>query len=350
MSLPQKQCTYQGCNTRLSRYNKGEFCSVHEMYERTNKKRSKKIQREQKDQIEIPFDELTEFWWPVSTHGYQIEKIGEAQFLVESPVPKQGDRLPMRTLPKFEQPYKNKSLFIEFANLKEKDLNQILQFVNKNGLLTVPEDRTKTFLPKGRRRKEPLDLIQQEVKRVRKLFYLHEAIQNRDLDYLNKHIETKKSKYQDGGREFTEIVVSFDGKEILEVTLHFFKLLLDGEYVQVDDWVSLMNKLAEEDIEIAAKLCLSQEVARSVALHVFPTVRLTPDARLQPVYSARTLLGAIYHQLYLAVTEGWRYRRCKECGNLFTLTRKDKEFCSEACENRYHVREFRRRKREGGDN
>ena len=41
-------------------------------------------------------------------------------------------------------------------------------------------------------------------------------------------------------------------------------------------------------------------------------------------------------------------RSCRECGELFSPTRIDQEFCKTACSNRYHQRELRRRRRETG--
>lgn len=349
--MEKRKCAYRGCKTPISQYNRGNFCNVHEVYEKPKKETRKKTAPKQRKLISIPFEELTEFWWPVSMAGYSIRKTDGEPFLIESPISEKlkGKRIPVNFPPKLYQPYKNKNLFIEFAWIDENNLDEILGFVHEYGLLTIPEDSTEVFVPKRRKSKELVSFFQQEVRNVRKLLLLHIAIQDEDLKHLKQHIEIVKELHTDEEGETIEIVVLFDEKLILSTMPYHFKLLPDGEYLKVGNWQWLMDKLEEEDIVIAAKLCLSQEIARSVAPYIFPTIRLTETGKQEPVYSAHNLLGAIYHQLHMAITKRWHYKECIECGSLYTLTRKDKQFCSKTCETRYHVREHRKRKREGGE-
>jgi hypothetical protein len=76
---------------------------------------------------------------------------------------------------------------------------------------------------------------------------------------------------------------------------------------------------------------------------VSPSLRLKKRG-FEPVFRARTLRQALYLQLWLSVTEGREFRRCKGCQALFTFNRGDQQFCTANRRTRIDVRRLRLRR------
>lgn len=70
-----------------------------------------------------------------------------------------------------------------------------------------------------------------------------------------------------------------------------------------------------------------------VALAAVPSPRPTDAVGLRLTFEARSLLGAMWLQLALAIDGNRSYERCPECGNWWDATgaRSDKKTCSDKC-------------------
>ena len=341
--MKRRKCRYPNCGTILNQYTKGDFCSVHQHHQGMQEMKRKKASiPHQRELVSIPFEELTEFRWPVWEPGYSFRIIDDKRILVGLPAwMSPGSEMKFR----FYSPYRNKNLFVKFASLNETDIDEILRFIDEHGLLTAHQDYFRSGILDVPF-EEPLDLYIQEIRHVHNLFTLHSAIQDKDLKSLRKRIKISENTWIVGGKDTEAITTYLDGEKLLTVIPETEgKIPYGGECLTVEDWTWLLNTLNKKDIVSVANFCLGQELANNIAPYIFLSARLTKKGKLESVYSARNLLGVIYTQLYMAVTERWHYRKCKECGNLFTLTRKDKQFCNKRCENRYYVRQHRKRKR-----
>ena len=89
------------------------------------------------------------------------------------------------------------------------------------------------------------------------------------------------------------------------------------------------------------------EVNRQLMTGVGPTLRFTPDEdgaiRFKTGFTCRTLIEALWLQLYLDITGSREYARCLGCGNLFAQGRRNQTYCSESCSNAARQRKHRQK-------
>jgi hypothetical protein len=118
--------------------------------------------------------------------------------------------------------------------------------------------------------------------------------------------------------------------------------ILDGDYLQYA-------------LETAAN-----DVEYMVSNYCIPALRVEEGARdpsgVTAKWNFKSLLGAMYLQMYWLIAAGGNVTRCKYCGRIISLaspapdarkTRQDKKFCDNACRQRHHYHTKTKPRRQG---
>lgn len=107
------------------------------------------------------------------------------------------------------------------------------------------------------------------------------------------------------------------------------------------------KEMKERTMEIA-QLVIAEEINANMS-GIHPVY----DARkMMPSWQVETLLSGLYFSIFYMKPDLELFRRCKECGQFFTVkaTSTRKVFCGDSCRNRYHQSLHRKRKREREEN
>ena len=241
------------------------------------------------DKKEIPgtdFKELGQLKWPVAVSGYRI---------IEKP---DYSGLPSLEPNKYKwnyiEPFKTPDLYFKLSQTDENNEQAILDFVNEHGALGGDT------LVDISNCKETLQHFQLQVRLLRELI---------DLWY---NIYKKKD------RSFEELSELEKLNEQLPAKFSHFSILQGAKF-----------KLAHEIVWHLEKN------------GVYPSMLMNSKADMKPIYSSKTLIGALYLQFYLAFTNRQQLKKC-QCGNLFPAYGK-RMYCSTKCKNRYVMRERRKK-------
>jgi len=220
------------------------------------------------------------------------------------------------------------ALFREFADL-DPSPDPILRFANRFGWLGVLE-----FIELPGSSKlgpgERLSLWQDEIRAMRGDIAIWDALQNRDAEALEHHIELLGE-----GKS----AVWVDGQDAGQVG--GFHTLFDVQHNLRPEFTAFQDPVRQ------AKLKLLLDVNARLEKHCAPRMVYFEEIDdLSAVLAPKDLLGALWLQLAMAVSEKTPFRRCPApgCGKWFVVkpdrARSDKLFCSGACRARW----FRDRK------
>lgn len=325
-------CAYPGCGTFLRRSNKGKFCGIHENYEplvaakaisrKKNKSEStKKDTKMIQDMKSIPFDELGQFWWPGAKYDIERNPKKPSDSLIRLAKPTTKKDLNLR----WYEPVKDRTLPLKLAKVNEYDEADILKFVNEYGLLGQNQGK----LHHGG---ETLAFFQGEVRAIRHLVNLYGAVQEGE-EALQSIIEVECGK----------------GAGLL-LSKDYVKYEINSGGVTSVYFAEKSQFKGKNQLRQVANRVLADRIIEGMKLHgPHPSVRFTQEGNPDPISSFSSLIGAIYFQLYTAITKRWKYRRCGEfekCGNLFIPQRADNNFCSDRCRSRYYTRKSRTNRKE----
>lgn len=114
------------------------------------------------------------------------------------------------------------------------------------------------------------------------------------------------------------------------------------------DWIDLniwadgegcFETLGSGDLVVTATEYLRVTANRQLAGRIQAVLVWDNDrSKASLVYKPTSLLGAMWLQFSTALAGTSNFRTCIECGNAFEFQRKDRVFCSEACQKRYSRR------------
>ncbi len=345
MSEKKGFCKYPGCkNITVTKYN---FCLIHREMEHLTKKkkkvdsalRRKRAREEEKLDIsnhiykefnsqlkKIPFMDTSDFWWPVAKYCIRtIKRKSEVKRVIDI-----DDRMMEGLSSKWYEPLKDRNLALSFANTDvfcEDYESEILSFVNKYGLLGQNHERLSSDV------KEDLDFFKSETKNVRHLIYLYMEI-FKGQKALKESIEVSI---------FEETMAPFPGEEPGEGYVGY-EACVGG--ISTNGFTLRESFTGPKKYERLAKVILSDDIVKGMKRHgVFPSVQINKKNIPYPTYSFSNLIGAIYFQLYTALTKSWTYKQCIVCGNLFFYHRSDNQFCSDKCRSKYYTRRSREKER-----
>jgi len=118
------------------------------------------------------------------------------------------------------------------------------------------------------------------------------------------------------------------------------------EWVNLDCWTDDPNEFgsipADDIIQVSTEflrvLVTHQLEGRTSAMMIWDK----NHTQTQLVHRPISLLGAMWVQFAGVLTRTNRFRSCAECGKVFELVRRDKAFCSEACQKRYGRKKAKR--------
>jgi predicted nucleic acid-binding Zn ribbon protein len=114
------------------------------------------------------------------------------------------------------------------------------------------------------------------------------------------------------------------------------------EWVDLDIWAEVENTfdaIPSNDIVQAATEFLRLMVTNQLVGHTSAVVIWDrKHTRTQLVHRPTSLLSAMWVQFAGVLTQTNRFRSCGGCSKVFELIRRDKAFCSEACQKRYSRR------------
>lgn len=220
------------------------------------------------------------------------------------------------------------ALFREFADL-DPTPDSILRFANRFGGLGVLEP---IELPGSSKlgAGERLPLWQDEIRVMHRDVGIWDALQNRDAEALERHIEMLAE-----GKS----AVWVDRQEAGQI--NSFHILYDVQHNIRPEFAGFQDPVRQ------TKLKLLLDVNARLEKHCSPRMVYFEEIDdLSLVMAPKNLLGALWLQLARAVDEKTTFRRCPApgCGQWFVVkpdrARSDKLFCSGACRARW----FRDRK------
>lgn len=118
-----------------------------------------------------------------------------------------------------------------------------------------------------------------------------------------------------------------------------------ADWIDLDLWAdteSCFESLGAGDLVVTATEYLRVTVNRQLAGRVEAVLVWDRDrTKTSLVYKPTSLLGAMWLQFSAILTGTSNSRTCIECGNAFEFQRRDRVFCSEACQKRYGRRKAR---------
>ncbi len=343
-------CKHPPCKVDVT-VSKNDFCLRHidmedQIRERkeTDKVKKRKRAREEKkldisshiykeftSQLrKIPFMDSSDFWWPVEKYYIKkIKKKSEKKHVIDTVYPMHG-ALEI----KWYEPLKERNLALNFANTDvfcEDYESEILSFVNKYGLLRQNYERPSAG------GEEDLDFFKSEIKNVRHLIYL----------YMEIFKGQKALKESIKVYVFEETMRDWPWHRPGEEKNHIgYEAFAGG--ISTDGFILNESFGGPKKYERLAKVIISDGIFKGMKKHgVFPSVQLNKKNIAYPTYSLSNLIGAIYFQLYNALTKSWAYKQCIVCGDPFFYHRSDNQFCGDRCRSRYTTRQSRLKTKSG---
>ena len=227
----------------------------------------------------------------------------------------------------------NTGLFLEFAETEPSE-TAIQEFASRHGWLgleriVVARDGNEP------RHGEPLWLWAREIETMRAVVDLKDAIDRKDDHTLSQWIHRDKNGH---GRYERDIY---------------------GQRFETPLWANEGHFLGDKKAATAADVfCAAKMLAMGFANerlkdHVHELLLYDQESRdLVRRVQPRNFLGALWHQCARYLTEGAKWRRCKNCNAWFEVStagrgrREDAEYHSENCRIAYHQRRRRHAQRE----
>lgn len=227
-------------------------------------------------------------------------------------------------------------LWLDFANLNAQDINQMVEFAQKHGLLGL--DRFEFATPLHG---EYVMHWQGEIIRMKAVFEVY-------LDFLCPETALRPSpslladKFKPHPRGSGLVIYvydransprAWDGSEYEDTELARIGWAWEG-FGDLSKPLDLARKVIGDVIE------------RRLYRHITPILDTSHEEPLA-VLNIPSLLGAMYMQIWLALASGklGRMRRCAECGKWFEQDRKGLMYCHKPCDgSMVRMRRYRERK------
>ncbi len=216
-------------------------------------------------------------------------------------------------------PAEEKNLYLELANLDENSEEDIISFVDKNGLLeehnkdTSPI-HTPNFSPDGiypAPRSEPVSFFQDQCRYIRGVLELCSLVKPQGKSTKHDYARVKELI------KYLETAYSVLGKQFLE----------------------MIEQDKDENMVRAAQTYIT-----SILFHLLKYVRISPEPDFQTrtfseCYRAEGLLPNIYLQVYWMLLKS-EVRNCAnpKCNEYFEPARRDQVFHNEPCRRRHQQR------------
>lgn len=276
--------------------------------------------------------DVIKFEWRVAEDGYSWEDMPPGKVL------KLSDAAAFRSALRVTHPLKdNPALFLDFADLEASE-DSILAFANRHGRLGYVRRQSE---PAGdpRQREDPgesLSVWIEQIEAMRKTTSMWVALMQHDGDALRKAAQERLD--QDGAdRLYPEMSVAADYVERGWEYDRFHMWYTEGEATRGIDETADADPFLARFATFWIQSAINQRIIAYVPdglWYSFSTLRLefhvAPDS----------LLGAMWLQFGLAVSENRRYRRCMVCGKWFVVPpdapRNTKQFCSVGCRVKAH--------------
>jgi hypothetical protein len=244
------------------------------------------------------------------------------------------------------------TLFITFAETEPTEAG-ILGFANRFGMLGlarediltpplpgVPNKDRLPALELLQRRTiapllgEPLERWASEIDSMRQLVRLWEILRRDDPAEIARHIKWRKHK--------KEVSVFYH----VDASIPEPKGDPDGNFILIGEYADGRNPLGLRygEAHRPARLWIADRVNTRLSGEVSPHLDVDGQGDESVIsFAPRSLIGALWLQFALAVAGDADFRACKECGNLFEVSksasRSDRQFCSTAC----RVKAYRQR-------
>lgn len=225
-------------------------------------------------------------------------------------------------------------LYRKFARLKA-SRDAILAFANSYGFIGID---TRIILDEGENPDGSPWTAEENVEFghewAREICVMRAAVATLDLmdEALGVNVPelSEKFAYEDGcWRVRRDLVPGYVGQG--KANWIDLNIWADGE--------GCFELLGAGDLVVTATEYLRVTVNRQLAGRVEAVLVWDNDrTKTSLVYKPTSLLGAMWLQFSAALTGTSSFRTCIECGNAFEFQRKDRVFCSEACQKRYSRR------------
>jgi hypothetical protein len=269
-------------------------------------------------------------FWPVSQDykldGGRIYAVGDDAWIDSSPA-------------------EDDELFLSFARLGargEPSDESVLWWVRRHGLLwhedgTIDPEGTSMELYEFRR----------EVRCVRQMFELYLAIENRDLDILERLLVNGERRLVRDWPTPPQTVIDKCIRAKSLISEEHAARFMAGRDPNFDHREFHRSALLVRGWELL-RLAIHEKmegVKPTFAHHHLRTAEPASDESLafRRGWYCRDLLSAIYLSFYLFVTGGKCISFCETCGKEMQMTRSDKRYCSPTC--RSNARHNRNRQR-----
>ncbi|MDQ5827225.1 MAG: hypothetical protein M3441_23935 [Chloroflexota bacterium] len=232
-------------------------------------------------------------------------------------------------------------LFLRFARLHERSdsVEAILDWVHRYGVLGHGSGWSRTAPQSVKDFREALE-------EAAGVLAMYEAVLNGDAQRAKSLVLEEFPLVGPGG--------------------HLIKMLREAG-VPVDDWdrAGDTSKTVEEHfdgdyLDYALDLAVAA-VNEMVKETCYPSLDMGYELHRRPSdvrtgWSFKSLLGAMYLQMYWLMGSGGEVTRCRYCGRIISLARpspdarkvrQDKSFCDDACRQRHHYHNRTKPKRQG---
>lgn len=218
------------------------------------------------------------------------------------------------------EPLSIPTLFLQFAELNPDDSNSLLQFANKYGPLCIPASVTPVMSsPPG----ETLEFWQTELIGIKNLVNLWQWQKTNNLAMLNQVITWERSQ----GESPPAVWYAFNDEEPQLVTEH----------------PSILSRFKPGDVLFPALHLIANTVMGKLRdWPVDPFLFVTPQGELVQRFVPKTLLAAIWFQVFQAVSGEKRFKRCDVCQLWEDVTDKKATWRRHTeCATRERMRKFR---------
>jgi hypothetical protein len=235
-------------------------------------------------------------------------------------------------------------ILLELYGVNERSENHILEFVNKYGTLGT------RFVYHGFEQHTE-DLVfdfKREVRQVKKLLGIYEALKDRDRKKMRKVLQLEKEDLkrlmldQDGGEKQKKLIVPmfpFTRRRPREDSQRpSTRSLTVDEEPQFEYSYNPDDDILQTGSFYLCKV-LNAYLADTALFINYENIKLKGH------YLCDTLLGAIYLQMYLLVKENKNLERCTGCHTLFLPKRLNNQYCGESCRIATKQRTYRKRRR-----
>lgn len=269
-------------------------------------------------------------FWPVSQDykldGGRIYAVGDDAWIDSSPA-------------------EDDDLFLSFIRLGVRGQpsgERVLQWVRSHGLLWHKNGKVN---PEG----SSMDLydFRREVLCARQMFELYLAIENRDLDVLQRLlVNDERRLVRDWPTTPKTVIDEYISAKVLipEEYAARFMAARDPNFNHDEFHRSALLARAWELLWLAMREKMEGVQPTFAQLHSRETALASDESlAFRRGWYCRDLLSAIYLSFYLLVTEGKPIKFCEVCGKEMRMTRSDKRHCSPTC--RSNARHDRNRQR-----